>query len=461
MSLKAAFMVPHPPLIVSEIGRGSEKEVQKTIDSYEKVAKEIAELKPEAIIISSPHADIYADYFHALNSERLTGDFSRFGASNVSFDYKNDLELVNTMEEICAKEDFPGVLIDSNEGNLDHGVMVPLYFIKKYLKDFKLVVVSLSGLSYVDHYKMGQIIKKAIDSTNRNVVFVASGDLSHRQQEYGPYGFVKEGPIYDEKIMDICSKGEFLKLLEFDENLCEKAAECGHRSFIIMAGILDGIDVTSKYYSHENVTGVGYGICSYYPKGESDERKFLDKYFDNLNKKLKEKYKSSDEYVLLAKETINEYIKNNRIIEVPKNISNDLKNKRAGVFVSIHEFGELRGCIGTIIGVRNNVAEEIIHNAIEASTKDPRFPKITSDELEYLDINVDVLMPAEKVNSIDELDVKKYGVIVTSGYKRGLLLPDIDGVDTVEEQINIAKRKANINDNEKIEIEKFEVIRHK
>ena len=122
--------------------------------------------------------------------------------------------------------------------------------------------------------------------------------------------------------------------------------------------------------------------------------------------------------------------------------------------------GELRGCIGTIAATTDCIAEEIIQNAISASTKDPRFNPIAEEELPFLDISVDVLGDAEEIASPAELDVKRYGVIVTKGFRRGLLLPDLEGVDTVEDQISIAKRKAGIYPEEKVKLERFEVIRH-
>ena len=123
-------------------------------------------------------------------------------------------------------------------------------------------------------------------------------------------------------------------------------------------------------------------------------------------------------------------------------------------------FSFVRGCIGTIASTQKNLALEIIHNAVSAVSKDPRFEPVTEDELKYLDINVDVLGEAESIESEEELDVKKYGVIVQSGYKRGLLLPDIDGIDTVEEQVAIARRKGGIAPGEKVDLFRFEVVRH-
>lgn len=169
-----------------------------------------------------------------------------------------------------------------------------------------------------------------------------------------------------------------------------------------------------------------------------------------------------DEYVLLAKNTIDKYVREG-IIYTPGSdeLTAEMTSKRAGAFVSIHKKGELRGCIGTIAPTKDNLAGEIISNAIAASTRDPRFPAITSDELADLEINVDVLGEPEAIDSPDKLDVKRYGVIVEKGYRRGLLLPDLEGVDTIEYQIAIAMQKAGIDFDEKgVQLYRFEVVRH-
>lgn len=444
-------MVPHPPLIVPDIGKGSEKKVQKTIDSYERVAKEIAALSPDTIVISSPHSVMYYDYFHISPGEKTVGDFSMFQAPGVSFSEDYDSELVKEIEKIAESENFPAGTKAERDPSLDHGTMVPLYFIRKAYKGGKIVRVGLSGLSYEAHYRLGEIIKEASQKLNRKIVFVASGDLSHKLQEYGPYGFAKEGPEYDERIMDVCSRAAFGELFDFDEDFCSRAAECGHRSFVIMAGVLDGILVKATKYSHEDITGVGYGICSFYPSGEKKE---------SDDKTIMRSMDESDEYVKLARKTIETFIKENIKICLPNDLPKDMTDKRAGAFVSIHKYGQLRGCIGTILPTTGCIGEEIIQNAISASTSDPRFPAITENELSALEISVDVLGEPEDIPSPDYLDVKKYGVIVTKGFKRGLLLPDLDGVDTVEDQIAIAKRKAGIGYDEDVKLQRFEVIRH-
>ncbi len=168
---------------------------------------------------------------------------------------------------------------------------------------------------------------------------------------------------------------------------------------------------------------------------------------------------SNNPLVKLAKETIRSYITNKVTPQPPEDLAKEFMERR-GVFVSIKKHGQLRGCIGTVEPTKNNVAEEVIHNAISASTQDPRFPAITPDELEDLTISVDLLSSLEKVTDPDRLDPKKYGIIVSCKSKKGVLLPDLKGIDTIEEQLRIAKDKGGIAHQEKFEIQRFEVKRY-
>ena len=460
MAILAAYMVPHPPMIVPQIGKGSEKQITKTIRAYETVADEIAALKPETIIISSPHSTLYADYFHISPGKSAAGDFGRFGASEVSFRETYDAELRERICRIAKEKDFPAGTLGERDRNLDHGTMVPLYFIEQKYQDFQLIRIGLSGLSLADHYAFGQIIRQAVEETGRKIVYVASGDLSHKLQEYGPYGFAAEGPEYDQRIMDVCSRGAFGEMLDFEESFCDKAAECGHRSFVIMAGTLDGLEVQAKELSHEDVTGVGYGICTFRPGKAKEDRRFLEQWRKKQAEALQTRRENEDSYVRLARETIEKYIARREKNTVPGWAPAEMTERKAGVFVSIHKEGRLRGCIGTIQPVRRSVAEEIICNAVSEATGDPRFDPVRPEELDRLEINVDVLSTPERIESRDELDVKRYGVIVSSGSRRGVLLPDLDGIDTVDEQIDIARKKGGISLRDNITLERFEVIRH-
>lgn len=164
--------------------------------------------------------------------------------------------------------------------------------------------------------------------------------------------------------------------------------------------------------------------------------------------------------VELARETIEGYVREKRTIKPPEELVPEMQG-RAGTFVSLHDSrGNLRGCIGTIEPQQPTVAQEIIQNAIGAATRDPRFPPVQPEELEGLDVKVDVLTEPEPIDSMDQLDPKRYGVIVESGWRRGLLLPDLEGVDTVEYQVEIAMRKAGIHSGEPMQLYRFEVKRY-
>ena len=166
-------------------------------------------------------------------------------------------------------------------------------------------------------------------------------------------------------------------------------------------------------------------------------------------------------HVKLALRTIEEYVSHHRVIDSPGELPAELLTERAGVFVSLKKFGSLRGCIGTIEPTKDCIAQEIIHNAISAATQDPRFSPVRPDELPDLVCSVDVLFPAEPVADESHLDPTKYGVIVQCGRRRGLLLPNIEGVDKVEDQVAIACRKACIMPEEPYELCRFEVKRYK
>jgi len=164
--------------------------------------------------------------------------------------------------------------------------------------------------------------------------------------------------------------------------------------------------------------------------------------------------------VSLAEESVERYIRDAKEIRVPEELTEEMK-EQAGVFVCLKSHGQLRGCIGTFMPTTENVAKEIIRNSIAAATQDPRFACVNCDELEDIEYTVDVLGAPEPVKSLSELDPKRYGVIVSSGHKRGLLLPDLEGVDTVDNQISIAKMKAGIGLDEPVIIHRFEVKRYK
>ena len=460
MGISAGFMVPHPPLIIPDVGRGEEKKIQKTIDAYQKAAETIGRLQPETIVLLSPHQTLYADYFHISPGPGTRGDFGQFHAGQISMEVSYDTEFVRVLCETAEAAGLQAGTLGERERRLDHGTMVPLYFVNQYWTGYRLVRIGLSGLSLAAHYRLGQCIRAAAQTLGRNTVLIASGDLSHKLKEDGPYGYQEEGPAYDARIMDVMGRGAFGELLEFSEDFCEKAAECGHRSFTILAGAFDRTAVEAERLSYEGPFGVGYGVCTYRPCGDDGTRNFLEQYEEKERLRLLALREQEDPYVRLARYTIEAYVETGELPEMPQGLPEELYHSRAGAFVSLKEDGKLRGCIGTIQAVRESLAEEIMNNAVSACSEDPRFSPVEAWEVERLTISVDVLGETEKISSPEELDVARYGVIVTRGARRGLLLPNLEGVDTIEQQIAIAKQKAGIKAHESVELERFEVIRH-
>jgi AmmeMemoRadiSam system protein A len=168
-------------------------------------------------------------------------------------------------------------------------------------------------------------------------------------------------------------------------------------------------------------------------------------------------------YTALARKAVESYVSDGTVIDVSDalmdGLASEMTERKAGVFVSLKIGGQLRGCIGTIAPTQSSIAEEIIANGISAAVRDPRFPPVSLSELPELTYSVDVLGESEQVHSLSMLDIKRYGVIISSGVKRGLLLPDLDGVDSVEEQIDIAMRKGGIQKDDDISVQRFEVVR--
>ena len=461
MSVLGAIMVPHPPILLPEVGGEEAKALAATAAAYERAAAFAAALRPDTVVVASPHSVVYADYFHISPGESARGDMGRFRAPQLRFRAVYDAAFVTALSARCERAGIPAGTLGERSPALDHGTMIPLYYLDRFWRDYKLVRIGLSGLSLAAHYRLGQMIRETADALDRRVLFIGSGDLSHKLKEDGPYGFAAEGPVYDERIMDVMGRAAFDELLSFDESFCEKAAECGHRSFCMLAGALDGARLETERLSHEGTFGVGYGICTYRVAGDDPDRRLLARWEARQRAALREKRAREDAFVRLARAVIEARIGERKKLPLPADLPAELLDRRAGVFVSLHREGRLRGCIGTIRPVRGSIAEEIAANAVSAATEDPRFPPVGPEELESLEISVDVLSAPEEISSRAELDVKRYGVIVSKGSRSGLLLPDLDGVDTVDEQVSIALRKAGIPERERgVRLERFEVVRH-
>jgi AmmeMemoRadiSam system protein A len=301
------------------------------------------------------------------------------------------------------------------------------------------------------------IISKILGDDN---VLIVSGDLSHRLLDSGSYDYDEMGKVYDSYIVSSIKDNEYINILDIDHDMVERAGQCAQKPLQLFIGALEGYETTSEVYSYEGPFGVGY-MTAKIIRGENSGYSVFDEYLNRTKNAYTRMLENEDEYVSLARNTINQYISKRTKIDVPQDLTKELYENKNGVFVSIKKEGRLRGCIGTISPTKENIAQEIIDNAISASTRDPRFNPIEEHELHDLQISVDILFPPEDITSKNELDVKRYGVIVSSGIKKGLLLPNLDGVDTIDQQISISLEKAGIKPYEDYSLQRFEVVRHK
>jgi AmmeMemoRadiSam system protein A len=449
--------------MVPEVGKEGAAEVKSSQKAMLELGKRVVESGAEVLLVISPHAPLFRDFIALNISPRLKGNLGQFGAANVSFDLDNDLAMAGEIVCQSALLKIPVIEMDEEfarqyhvDLNLDHGMTVPLYFLLKAGVRLPLIAVSMGLLPEEQLYAFGAAISRAASKLGRKMAVLASGDLSHRLTRNAPAGFDPKGKEFDLKMVGLVGKAQLEEILYIDKDLAEKAGECGLRSIQMMSGSLDGLSVEGEVLSYEGPFGVGYMVAVLTPKEQKPESGILDKLLAQNKEPGEESY-----LVRIARQTLENYYATGKLqIPEDKDIPPEFAGK-AGAFVSLKKHGNLRGCIGTITGQYKNVVAEVVHNAISAATRDPRFYPVVREELADLSYSVDVLGPPEIVSGLEELDPKNYGVIVRSGRRSGLLLPDLEGVDTVEEQVSIARQKAGIGPDEHVQLERFKVERHK
>jgi AmmeMemoRadiSam system protein B/AmmeMemoRadiSam system protein A len=319
----------------------------------------------------------------------------------------------------------------------EHSIEVQLPFLQYFNKDIQIVPIILTYATGTVYREIGRAIVKAIEDSGKDALIIASSDMTHYESHESA---LKKDNLAIEPILELDEDELLSRVQKYNITMCgfgpvvsliAAAKELGAREAKLVKHQTSG-DASGDYSSVVGYAGL-------------------------IIKKAKDK--ELPEPVELAKKTIETYITKGKVIAPPDPLPPTFE-EQAGVFVSLHKFGNLRGCIGTFEPAHDNIAEEIISNAISAATRDPRFSPVTADELKHLDYKVDVLTKPEAVADVSQLDPSKYGVIVERDYRKGLLLPDLEGVDTVEQQIGICRQKAGIMPYEKVQLYRFEVKRY-
>jgi AmmeMemoRadiSam system protein A len=401
----------------------------------ETLAEKVRCEKPDLLFVLSPHAP-FGNGLMFVDAETFTGGLRQFGVPDLFFTAQGNAEAVQKLSAFLADSIRLGTW-KTSAFDLDHASVVPLtWFAEIWGQLPPLLLANPIGLDLESAYELGKRLARFEDP--RRWALLASGDLSHRVTPGAPAGYHPDGRRFDEIVINALSQCDASAILQLDPAMIDRAGECGLRSALALLGLAGRgpIDVLS----YEAPFGVGYGTA-FWKKAERSGLPHL------------------------AREAVLFYLKTGKRLplEQARQIAPDpeIWTERKACFVSLKErrSGSLRGCIGTLEPTCPSLGEEIIRNAIASASQDPRFDPVSLTELQDLVFSVDVLERPERVSAPESLDPKRFGVIVEKGNRRGVLLPDLEGVDTVEEQLFIASRKAGLPGPEGADLWRFTVKR--
>lgn len=450
-----AALAPHPPIIVPEVGQGREEEASKTLAGMAKLTSTLSADEgyiPDRLLILSPHEPYVPGGFFMNSASSMSGSLAPFRAPEVEFRLSSNGASFNALAQHLNNNGIPTADGPVEDITRDHGSLVPLYFLEKAWGRLpQTIIANPSGLTVEGAYRLGEVLASFDDG--HRWALLASGDLSHRLSKGAPAGYSPAGELLDKAIVEALKSGSANPIKKLTPKNIEDAGECGLRPTMVLLGLCKN---PLEVFSYEGPFGVGYCTAA----------KIL---AEKEAGRLAGMKKDCHIFPALARKTLEAHLAGKVLVEkelddmTGTSLDDELEllQTRKACFVTIKSsHGDLRGCIGTILPVRPSLKDEIMANAISAATQDPRFPAMKAEELESCRISVDVLSEPEAVTSIKDLDPSIYGVIVTKGSARGLLLPDLDGVDSVEQQLAIAAQKGGIHDISDASIKRFKVERY-
>ena len=459
-------VTPHPPIVIESVGKTNIRKVSKTVAALQEISHQVAKLVPDTVIVISPHGPVFRDAVAVFDGKSIQGDLRSFNAPQEKMEVDIDRPLITLLEDEVKSKGLNLRRINQQEAcsykidyQLDHGALVPMLFLQEAGVKAKYINITYGLYPYLDLYILGTAIKETVKKAEKKAVIIASGDLSHCLTPSAPGGYSPAGKVFDETLVKILQEGKIKELFTIEKELLEKAGECGFRSIIMALGSLDGCSLASNILSYEAPFGVGYLTATFSSLEISSSTSTLSELQREKKEKIKREREKESFPVAVARQTLELYLRKKQLPPLPDDISPEFK-QAAGVFVSLKKQGQLRGCIGTTEPTTANITREIMQNVISAATEDPRFPSVEENELEEISYSVDVLLPPEPVKGIKDLNHKEYGVIVEGRGRRGLLLPDLPGVDTVAEQVRIACEKAGLSPAEKLRYYRFRVKRY-
>jgi AmmeMemoRadiSam system protein A len=446
-----AALMPHAPILVPAVGGKYGHKARASVKAMNEAARRIVQAKPETVVLISPHTPRRRGAFAIWAGPRVCGSLAQFGAPSAAPDLPND----DSFSSVIAREADSRRLNNwqLRDSELDHGATVPLWHLANAGWDGPVTLIGLNYPGEPGVAEMGEAIAAAARQTGRRVAVVASGDMSHRLQPGAPAGFHPRAKEFDCAFIECLRTGNPRQLLHFDHKLQDLAAEDAVDSTVMAVSAADWNTAGHEVLSYEGPFGVGYGVAILFqPHSANISREAASCENDDTTQ-------AGALLLRTARRSIETAFSG--ASESPDIPTGPFLGGRHAVFVTIRgRGGKLRGCVGTLTPHFKNTVEETWHVSRDAAFHDGRFAPVSTRELEHVRFEVSVLSPMEEITSESELDPRRYGVVVvTSDGCRGVLLPGIKGIDTVEQQLAIARRKGDIEPSEKVRLQRFTVMK--
>jgi MEMO1 family protein len=422
----AGALVAHPPILLPEVGGSQSERVRATAEAMRQLDSMLAAIDADTLVVVSPHGPSSLTSLPIRRRAQLSGDLGRFRAPQVRLEARVDTELVGALLEAGRRAGF--ALVESDDSELDHGVIVPLHGLPKTREQKRYVFLGISGWPLERFGEFGAWLHRQL--VHRSAVLIASGDLSHRLTADAPYGFRSEGRVFDSLVVDALRDQDWQRIQGADPELIEEAGECGLRPLTMLLGAASEAGLQSRVLSYEGPFGVGYPVVAFSAAAPA---------FDIQD---------------VGRRAIEAYLRHRQLIEPPQPIPRALRAPSA-LFITLRKDGELRGCVGSMAPTEPSAAHELIRYVVAAALRDPRFEPVRLEEVPSLSIKAQLLEPPEAITRISDLDPATYGIIVRANGRHALLLPDIEQITTAEEQVRAACDKAGIDRYAALRIERF------
>ena len=438
--------MPHAPILVPGVGRDRLAEVAATAQAMATVSRHLLAAQPDTVVLVSPHSPRQPGAFGIWQTRKLRGSLEMFGSPEDRVDLPLDRAFAERLEATAARRELRTWQITGQP--LDHGAVVPLCYLVAAGWKGPTVILSLNYPGDGGLDELGEVIAATALELNRRTAVIASGDMSHRLTASAPSGFHPEAHRFDESFIALLRKGAYRDVQRIDASLQEMAAEDVADSTVVALAASHYRTDGHAVLSYEGPFGVGYGVAilsepaaTGQPGAATERAGRILSHFADLP--------------AVARGAVEAEFRG-RSKPPPYQAAGEL-TERHGVFVTVRtDQGELRGCRGSLQPVEDNLVQETWHNAVATAFHDYRFPPVTAAELPRLRFSVTVLGELEPVASPEALDPAIYGVLVSAADgRKGVLLPAIAGIDSVEQQLAIARRKAGIAPDEGISIQRF------